>query len=139
MRTVIPYGLFLLVFITACEPCPHYRRLEVAAFSGPEKVDKSARKPYGTIQPYEKVEDIGRPYKVIGFMSCEGSAAEEAAILKAMLYRAADMGADGILLNPNKVGAEDVKGESINVQMGLWGMIGSGNRRAYRAQAIKFK
>ena len=71
-------------------------------------------------------------------MSCEGSAAEEAAIVKAMLYRAADMGADGVILNPPKVGAEDVTGGKVDVRLGWVALIGGGSQRAYRAQAIKF-
>jgi len=41
-------------------------------------------------------------------MSCEGSAGEEAGILNAMLYRAADMGGDAIVLNVPQVSAESV-------------------------------
>src|SRR5947208_17123315 len=128
------YLLMCIVVFAGCEPCKHYNRLEVAAYFGPGQ-----KKPYGTIRPYERPEEVGRPFEVIGFMSCEGSAAEEAAILKAMLYRAADMGADGLLLSPAKIGAEDVNGQRIDVRFGWMAMIGNGNQRAYRAQAIRFK
>jgi hypothetical protein len=56
-----------------------------------------------------------------------------------MLYRAADMGADGIILNPPRVGHEDVTGQRMNVQIGWAALIGNGDQCAYRAQAIKFK
>jgi hypothetical protein len=123
-------------FAVGCEPVRHYNRLQVASFAGPAK---PTRKPYGTVQVFETPEDVKRPYEVIGMMSCEGSAAEEAAIVNAMLYRAADMGADGVLLNSARAGAEDVTGQRIDVRLGWAAMIGGGNQRAYRAQAIRFK
>ena len=76
-------------------------------------------------------------------MSCEASAGDEAGILKAMLYRAADMGADGILLNAAQVSQETVEPNSqkfnVNVTTGLIGeMIGNGNKRAFRAENAAF-
>ena len=76
-------------------------------------------------------------------MSCEGTVGEEGGILKAMLYRAADMGADGIILNASKVSQETLTANNqklnVNVTTGLIGeMIGNGNQRAFRAQAIQF-
>jgi hypothetical protein len=104
-------------------------------------VQKESRKPYGTIRPYNTEQDVGRPFEVIGFMSCEGSAGEEAAILKAMLYRAADMAADGLLLSAPRLSGEDVtpSGSTGNVRTGWMSLIGNGDQRAFRAQAIKFK
>src|SRR3974377_695750 len=100
MRRTIPLLLSISCLLTACEPCPHYNRLQVAAYTGDNVVQK---KPYGTIRPYQTLEEVGRPFEVIGLMTCEGSAAEEAGILKAMLYRAADMGADGVLLGGPRI------------------------------------
>jgi hypothetical protein len=121
-------------------PCPHYNRLQVAAFYGSVR---PAKKPYGTVIPFDTPNDVKRPYRVIGFMSCEGTVGEEGGILKAMLYRAADMGADGILLNAAKISQENITANNqklnINVTTGLVGeMIGNGNKRAFRAQAIQF-
>lgn len=132
---IIAAGLLL-----ACEPCKHYNRLQVVAYAG----EPTTKKPYGTIRPYLTVEEIGRAYEVIGFMSCEASAADEAAVLKAMLYRAADMGADGVFLNPVGMGAsmsgiEQPQATRIDVRVGWAALIGDGNERAYRAQAIRFK
>src|SRR5437867_3216985 len=69
--------LGIALFVVACEPVRHYNRLQVAVFAGPGKVQ---RKPYGSIKVFETPDDVKRPYEVIGMMSCEGSAAEEAAI-----------------------------------------------------------
>ena len=67
-------------------------------------------------------------------MTCEGSAGEEAGILNAMLHRAGDLGADGIILNGAKPGADG----RTDVLAG-WGTLIGNSNRAYRAQAIRFK
>jgi hypothetical protein len=103
----------LVCLLFGCEPVRHYNRLEVAPFAGPAKVPKEQRRPYGTVKVFQTVADIKRPYEVIGMMSCEGSAGEEAAIVRAMLYRAADMGADGLLLNSFRAGAEKSVGSAL--------------------------
>ena len=125
---------------SGCAPCQHYNRLQVAAFYGP---GRPIKKPYGTVIPFDTPNDVKRPYRAIGFMSCEGTVGEEGGILKAMLYRAADMGADGIILNASKISQENLTANNqkmnINVTTGLIGeMIGNGNNRAFRAQAIQF-
>ncbi|MGB6499822.1 MAG: hypothetical protein WBG19_00255, partial [Thermoplasmata archaeon] len=61
----------------------------------------------------------------------------------AMLYHAADLGADGIILNASQIGQENIAPNSqklnVNVTTGLIGeMIGNGTKRAFRAQAIQF-
>lgn len=133
-------GLSLsLLLLVACEPCKHYNRLQVVAYTGPVKAAKAERKPYGSIRPYNNAKEIGRNFEVIGFMSCEASAADEAAVLKAMLYRAADMGADGVLLNPAPISAESTSANRIDVRLGWAAMIGNGDNREYRGQAIRFK
>jgi len=136
-RQVVSVSLLFLAawLVVGCEPVRHYNRLQVANFSGPTK---PTRKPYGTVKIFQTAKEIKHPYEVIGMMSCEGSAAEEAGIINAMLYRAADLGADGVLLNTATAGAEDVTGSRINIQYGA-PMLGNGNQRAYRAQAIRFK
>jgi hypothetical protein len=132
-------GLAITLVLSGCEPCRHYNRLQVVAYAGPAKAPAAQRKPYGTIKPYDTAQDVGRPFEVIGFMSMEGSAADEATVLKAMLYRAADMGADGIILNPTTMGSEPQNQTKVDVRVGWAAFIGNGNDRAYRAQAIRFK
>jgi hypothetical protein len=131
--------LFSVWGLCGCEPCPHYDRLQVAAFYGTEKPPH--RKPRQSIVPFDTAAEVGRPYRVVGFMSCEGSIGEEGGILKAMLYRAADMGADAIILNPPKISQEAITSQklNINISSGLIGeAIGNGDRRAFRAEAILF-
>ena len=99
----------LLALAGCAEPCPHYNRLQVASY-----YPVTVKKPYGTVKPFHAAQDVGQPYEEIGFMSCEGSADEEAAILNAMLYRAADMGADGILLDTKGMTKEQVAPETQN-------------------------
>ena len=133
------------------EPCPHYNRLQVATYYG---TNAPVKKPYGTVAPYYNEGEVKQPFERIAFMSCEGQMSEEAAILKAMLYRGADMGADGILLNAGGIGQEEmgvipiqgegqstsvhVTRESINVRWGWMSQVG-GNTFVFRAQAIRFK
>jgi len=132
-----------VLLLSGCggEPCPHYNRLQVAAFYGTDP--RPAKKPYGTVIPFDTPNDVKRPYRAIGFMSCEGTVGEEGGILKAMLYRAADMGADAIILNASGISQESITPNNqklnVNVTTGLIGeMIGNGNKRAFRAQAIQF-
>jgi len=127
------------------EPCPHYNRLQVATYYG---TNAAVKKPYGTVAPYYNEGEVKQPFERIAFMSCEGHMSEEAAILKAMLYRGADMGADGILLNARGVGQVETMpnaegsaaGENINLSI-RWGWMAhvGGDTYVYRAQAIRFK
>ncbi len=135
MKTRI-HWLILIIFLSGCEPCRNYDRVQVAAYTGFAK-----KKPYGTIKPYQTPEDVGRPYEVIGFMGCEADAGDEAAVLRAMLYHAADMGADGLLLSAPGIAAESLHQErmKIDVRFDWLTMIGNGSSRLYRAQAIRFK
>lgn len=129
------------LMLTGCEPCRHYNRLQVAAFTG----GHVTRKPYGTVTAvFQRPEDVKRPYKIIAMLSCEGSIGEEAGILNAMLFHAADLGGDGVLLGVPRVAAEKTAAPdandattSVNVNAG-WGVLINGNHRAYRCQVIQF-
>ena len=128
--------LVALAALCGCESTPHYNRLQVATYNTTGPLIK---KPYGSAVPFDTPEDVKRPYTAIGYMSCEGSMSEEAAILKAMLYRACDLGGDGIILNPKRVSGEHTSNaHNINVQWGWMAMIGNGNNCAFRAQVIRF-
>lgn len=96
---------------------------------------------YGSVKLYQNAGDVKRPYEMIALMSCEGSTGEEAGIVNAMLYRAADLGADGVVLGGAKLGAEqlDKADQRVDVRLGWATMIGNGDHVAYRAQAIRFK
>ena len=105
------------------------------------------RKPYHTVKVFQTPDDVKRPYEIIGMMSCEGSAGEEAGILNAMLYRAADMGGDAIILNVPRVSAESVRESvssnnelNVNFKENIWAATtGHGDQRAFRAYTIIFK
>jgi len=120
-----------VLIITAC---PHYNRLQVAALAG-----HGEKRPYGTVTVFQNKAQIPRPYIVVGIMSCEGSIAEEAAILNAMLFRAADLGADAVLLGVPAIGAENLDPDRIDIRFNNPMWFGDGNKRAYRAHAIKFQ
>jgi hypothetical protein len=136
--------LFLLVVAfaflgTACEPVPHYNRLKAASFLKPDANPEA--KPYGSVAVFQTANDVKQPYDLVGILSCEGSAAEEAPILNAMLYRAADMGGDGVLLGaPKNSGEAPANGPAEGeVQSGWATSTGRGKRRGYRSWVIKFK
>jgi hypothetical protein len=83
----------LLPLLAGCESTPHYNRTKVVTTG-----QTFSKKPYGTVKLYQNKEDVTDPYDVIALMSVEGKAGEEAAFVKAFLYRAADLGADGLIL-----------------------------------------
>ena len=126
--------LFLVLCFSGCEPCRHYNRLQVVTYAA-----RAPRRPYGTIQPYQNAHDVGRPFDVVGFMSCEAPAADEAAVLKAMLYRAADMGGDGVLLNALPVSGDNLTAAKLDVRIDWAAQVDNSDNRAYRAQVIRFK
>ena len=86
--------------------------------------------------------EVKQPFERVGLTSCEGEMSEEAGILNAMLYRAADMGADGLILEgtAERLGAEDIGPDKAVMTSFGWAALvaGSTDNRAYRATAIKF-
>jgi hypothetical protein len=138
---IITTTLFIVLAFTGCAPCRHYNRLQAAPLIDTRHV---TRKPYGSVtQVWRSPSEIPGHYQVIGMLSCEGDIGEEAGILNAMLYRAADLGADGILLGGPRIAAEktstpdaDDKSTTINVN-GWAALTGSGNHRAFRCQVIR--
>jgi hypothetical protein len=139
--SLLPILFALLICGCGAPPCRYYNRVQVAAFYGQKNPPN--KKPYGTVVPFDTPSDVKRPYRVIGFMSSEGRVGEEGGILEAMLYRAADMGGDGIILNASSIGQEELQPNSqklnVNVTTGLIGaMIGNGTKRAFRATVINF-
>jgi hypothetical protein len=119
------------------EPVIHYNRLNVASFAGHvQRFPTPPQRPYGTVKVFETPGNVGQPYDLIGMMSCEGELREEAEIVRAMLYRAADMGADGVILGG---AAQPVQSGNVNVRVGWAAVLGNGGAHGFRAQAIKFK
>jgi hypothetical protein len=124
-RSVEPIVSWVASSHFGCEPVRHYNRLQIATFE-----QGLPRRPYGSVKVFREPSDVNRQYEVIGEMSCEGSAGDEAGILNAMHYKAADMGADGVLLNDGpRVPGEQVGG-SVSYRCRWAALIGDGDQRA---------
>ena len=83
----------VLALVTGCESTAHYNRTKVVML-GPQL----PARPLGSVPLFQSKEEVPEPYKVFALMSVEGRAGEEAQFIKAFLYRAADLGADGLIL-----------------------------------------
>jgi hypothetical protein len=144
VKFVLP--LVALILVTGCanEPVPHYERLKVSSFIGPvPHYPTPAPRAFGTVKVFQKFEDVPQPYEVVGLMGCDGVASEEPDIITAMLYRAADLDADAVVLNPKMSAMQDQQAdESVNVRVG-WAaaleLLDHKGRRGFRAAAVKFK
>jgi len=100
--------------------------------------------PVSSVRVYQTTDAIKGAYDVVALFTVDGDAADEAAMLNAMLHRCAAIGANGLLLNPPRGTAGEDPGTSntqnLNVRLGWAALIdNNGNRRIYRAQAIATK
>lgn len=120
-------GVAALLF--GCESTPHYNRTKVVALAEPQP-----KKPYGSVKLYQSKDAVPGTYEVIAMMSVAGKAGEEAQFIKAFLYRAADLGADGLILERVSLVAGS---------QGAWvGDIGGFNTiqdAVYRGETIRLK
>jgi len=118
------FFLAIALFTFGCEPVPHYNRVQVASLtSQPNKVPIKMQgkvKPYGTIKLFQNKQEVNVPYEVIGIMSVQGVRGDEAKFMTAFMYRAADLGADAVVLDPLNLPPTQKIGY-------------------YRAEAIRFK
>src|SRR5262245_53787653 len=85
--------LAVALLLVGCESTAHYNRTKVVTVG-----TSLPKKPYGSVKLFEGKEEVPGKYDVIAIMSVEGNAGEEAAFIKAFLYRAADLGADAVIL-----------------------------------------
>jgi hypothetical protein len=92
MKKLIPL-IAVVLLLTGCESTPHYNRTKVVTLG-----TAFPKKPYGSVKFYDAKEQVPGAYDVVAIMSVEGKAGEEAQFIKAFLYRAADLGADGLIL-----------------------------------------
>jgi hypothetical protein len=122
----------LVGLVLGCEPCPHYNRIQATSIAGtPIKKPSPDKKPYGTVKLFQDKAEVSRAYDVIGLMTLEGSAGDEARFITAFLYRGADMGADGVIL---------YRGTPMGVaSTGPWGIQMNTVMISYRGEAIRFK
>jgi hypothetical protein len=139
-RTIIPLLAILSFFLGCAEPTAHYNRTKVLAFEKP-----LTKKPYGTVKliqsqtPYGAVQsEVTGKYEVLALMTVEGNAGEEAAFIKAFLYRAADLGADALILyRGDVVGGQ--QGMAVAAKNGAFGFTSPSQDAVYRGEAIHFK
>ncbi len=85
-----------------------------------------------------------RPYKVIALLTCEGAVDQEVVMTKAILYRARQIGADGLLgtgtITTQKEGTVNVAGTVVKqIAMNVLGLGGSGARSVFRYRAIVYE
>lgn len=132
---IVMFALAMVAMLSGCESTPHYNRTKLVMLGAAYE-----KKPYGTVQLFQSKSDVGRPYDVTAIMSVAGNAGDEAAFIKAFLYRAADIGADGIIFyRGNQMGGTS-GGGWIAGKYGAFGMpMGSEIDGAYQGEAIHFK
>ena len=117
---------FLLV---GCESTPHYNRTSVVTLTEPQP-----KKPYGSVKLYESEDEVQQPYDVLAILSVDGKAGEEAAFIKAFLYRAADLGADAVIVQRLSVAGGTGGGAA-----GMLMPLSPSQNAAYRGEAIKYR
>lgn len=129
---LIPLALSLL---PGCESTPHYNRTKVVVIG-----QTLPKKPYGSVKLYQNKEEIPGAYDTIALMSVEGKAGEEAAFIKAFLYRGADLGADGVILYRVSLAAGVEGGGWIAGKGGGFGLPSITSQDAvFRGEAIHLK
>jgi len=135
--------LTAVLLLAGCEAVPHYDRVKVTNLNGrPDigKVQKADRRPYGSVKLYQGKEEVTQPYEVLALMSVEGKAGEESDFITAFLFRAADMGADGLILYRVNLTAGSEGGGFILGKSGGFGIpVNSTQEAFYRAEAIRMK
>ena len=94
------------------------------------------------VKLFQSKDEVPGKYEVIGIMTVAGKPGEEAAFIRAFLYRAADLGADGVILYRTGV-TTDLKGGSMgfiaNGQGGFGSSIETKNEANFRGEAIRFQ
>ena len=139
MKTIIPLLLCASgLLLTGCHtydmngdvPMRYAANVQVVNY------ESIVRPPAKTIQIFDSPSQIKQPYHVIGLLLRPGKSNDEALILKALIWRARQLGADGVIL---------LGGRSDGGQEGFMfgngrGIIGSTSptEPIFHAQAIMF-
>jgi hypothetical protein len=135
MKSLALLVTLLLPVISGCESTPHYNRTKVVFLGQP-----SPKKPYGTVKLFQAKEEATKPYDVIALMSVSGNAGEEAAFIKAFLYRGADMGADAVIFYRVSLAGGQEGGGFLAGRNGAFGLPTHPTQDGvYRGEAIHFK
>jgi len=141
---ILPILATIWLFVGCSEPVPHYYRVAVAGLNGtPSEVPSSKYgkvKPYGSVKLFESKDAVTNQYDVIALMSVEGHAGDEAKFVTAFLYRAADLGADAIILYRVNIVTGEEGGMAIVGKNGGFALpVNTTQDALYRAEAIRFK
>lgn len=91
------------------------------------------KKLYGSVRLFQSKEEVPGVYYVSAIMSVEGDSGDEAAFIKAFLYRAADVGADGLILYR----VSSFNGEDVTISKSA-GAANPSQHSVYRGEAINF-
>ena len=133
-KTLVPI-LIIVSLLLGCESTQHYNRTKVVTLGTP-----LPKRPYGSVKLYQAKEEVSGNYDVIAMMSVEGKAGEEAQFIKAFLYRAADLGAEGLILYRVSFAAGTEGGGWILGKNGGFGLPSKTSQDAvFRGEAIHFK
>jgi hypothetical protein len=125
----------VLMLILGCESTPHYNRTKVVTVGTP-----LPKRPYGSVKLYQDKAEIPGVYDVIAIMSVEGKAGDEAAFIKAFLYRAADLGADAVIFQRVSIAAGvEGGGWAIGKNGGFGLPVNPAQDAVYRGEAIHLK
>jgi hypothetical protein len=131
MKKTLILALAIAGLFSGCESTPHYNRTKIVMME-----PALPKKPYGSVKLFENKEDAPKNYDVIAIMTLQGDAGDEAQFMKAFLYRAADVGADGLIFYRGQDNAVLQPGW---FAYGYWSPAKIAHERAYRGEAIHFK
>jgi hypothetical protein len=135
MRKTLVAAMIALTTILGCESTPHYNRTKIVMVG-----TTFYKKSYGTVKLFQSKAEVTGTYDVIALMSVEGKAGDEAAFIKAFLYRAADVGADGLIFYRGNQAAGTTGGGWVLGERGGFGLPSSPQIEAsYQGEAIHFK
>ena len=111
MKKMIFSGLAVLSLFLGCASATYYSRVKVEVIGA-----TAAKKPYGTVEFFQSKEKVTASYDVIANMTVEGEAGDETALIKAFQDRAADIGADAVILYRGSEGPQNgaVRAEAIH-------------------------
>ena len=94
MKKMIFSGLAVLSLFLGCASATYYGRVKVEVIGA-----TAAKKPYGTVECFQSKEKVTASYDVIANMSIEGETGDETGVIKAFQDRAAEIGADAVILD----------------------------------------
>ena len=135
MKKMLIPVLAISSLLIGCESTPHYNRTKVVSIGTPRP-----KKPYDSVKLYQSKEEVGASYELIAIMSVEGKAGEEAQFIKAFLYHAADLGADGLILYRVSLASGTEGGGWVVGNKGGFGLPTNPAQDAvYRGEAIHLK